>query len=139
MTSNDIPGGQRPQIYPTLQSADLRALIDFYVAAFGFTEVVAIPDADGRVMHAELAGPRGGGVTLGLEHNLLNAEHAQYAPHTLPAAPVCCYVVEPEVDALFARAVAAGAEVVREPHATPHGSRDRELRDPDGNHWLFGA
>lgn len=126
-------------IYPTLRSADLRTLIDFYVAAFGFTEVHAIPDQEGRIIHAQLAGPRGGGVMLGLHHDLLSVELAQHDQHALPSAPVRCYVVEPDADALFARAVAAGAGVVREPHTTPHGTRDCELRDPDGNHWLFGA
>ncbi|WP_020673311.1 VOC family protein [Amycolatopsis nigrescens] len=129
MTTTDAPG--QPQIWPTLRSPNLRPLIDFYVAAFGFVETAAFADADGQVLHAELVGPRGGGLILGLE------DGGYVTP--LPRAAMRCYVVEPDPDALFARAVAAGADVVREPYDAPHGSRDCELRDPEGNHWLFGT
>lgn len=33
------------------------------------------------------------------------------------------------------RATSAGAEIVKEPFTTDYGSRDFELRDPEGNHW----
>ena len=42
-------------------------------------------------------------------------------------------------DALFKRAVAAGATVVQELHDTDYGSRDFAARDPEGNHWSFGT
>ena len=44
-----------------------------------------------------------------------------------------------EPDALFARAVAAGAEVIAGLHDTDYGSRDFAVRDPEGNRWSFGT
>jgi len=38
-----------------------------------------------------------------------------------------------ELDSVFERAVAAGAEVVQEPMEQPYGVRDAALRDPAGN------
>jgi uncharacterized glyoxalase superfamily protein PhnB len=49
------------------------------------------------------------------------------------------YVVTGEPDALFARAAAAGAEILTPPHDTDYGSRDFAARDPEGNRWSFGT
>ncbi len=49
------------------------------------------------------------------------------------------YVVTDDPDGLFARAVAAGAKVLRELHDTDYGSRDFAVLDPEGNHWSFGT
>jgi uncharacterized glyoxalase superfamily protein PhnB len=48
-------------------------------------------------------------------------------------------VVTDEPDALFARATAAGAEVIMGLHETDYGSRDFAVRDPEGNRWSFGT
>ncbi len=122
-----------PQVWPTLRARDARALIDFYVAAFGFAEVVAYTDDTGRVVHAELAWPLGGGVMLG-QGPAGDEGHWPLRPGTFG-----CYVVCDDPDALFARAVAAGATVLREPYDQDHGSRDCALTDPEGNHWQFGT
>jgi uncharacterized glyoxalase superfamily protein PhnB len=49
------------------------------------------------------------------------------------------YVVVDDPDALHARAVEAGAEIVRELVDTDYGSRDFAARDPGGNVWAFGT
>lgn len=116
-------------LWPTFSAREPRALIDFLVAAFGFRELVAYTE-DGRISHAELAGPQGGGVMLGA---VREGDDRGVAPS------VSCYVVVDDVDALFARATAAGAEVSREPFDTDYGSRDCALRDPEGNSWYFGT
>jgi uncharacterized glyoxalase superfamily protein PhnB len=124
------------QVWPTLRARDARALIDFYVAAFGFDETVAYRDDHGRVVHAELAWPHGGGIMLGQGPHE-DPEHWPLQPGTFGG-----YAVVPDaadVDALFARAVAAGATVVQEPYDPGHGSWDCAVRDPEGNHWQFGT
>jgi uncharacterized glyoxalase superfamily protein PhnB len=44
-----------------------------------------------------------------------------------------------DTDALYARAKAAGAEIIRAPFDTEYGSRDFAARDPEGNLWSFGT
>lgn len=44
-----------------------------------------------------------------------------------------------EPDALFARATAAGAELVEGLEDTDYGSRGFSVRDPEGNIWSFGT
>ena len=48
-------------------------------------------------------------------------------------------VVTGQPDELFARAAAAGAEVLMDLHDTDYGSRDFAVRDPEGNRWSFGT
>jgi uncharacterized glyoxalase superfamily protein PhnB len=47
--------------------------------------------------------------------------------------------VTDDPDGLFARATAAGAEVLAGLHDTDYGSRDFAVRDPEGNRWSFGT
>jgi uncharacterized glyoxalase superfamily protein PhnB len=119
-----------PQVWPTLRATDARALIRFLIDAFGFEEVVVYGEGD-RVDHAQLAWPPGGGIMLG---SARDPDDAALQPGTFSA-----YVVTDSPDALFARATAAGAEVVTGLHDTDYGSRDFGVRDPEGNRWYFGT
>jgi len=120
-------------VWPTLRSRDARALIAFLVGAFGFTEVVVYGEGD-RVDHAQLAWPPGGGIMLGSARPDDPADPWPVQPGSLGL-----YVVTDDPDGLFARAVAAGAEVVRGLNDTDYGSRDFMARDPEGNRWSFGT
>jgi uncharacterized glyoxalase superfamily protein PhnB len=122
-----------PQVWPTLRARDARALIRFLVDAFGFEETVVYGDGD-RVGHAELAWPLGGGIMLG---SVPDAAADDSWP--LPPGSFGAYVVTDAPDALFARAVAAGAKVLTGLHDTDYGSRDFAVRDPEGNRWSFGT
>jgi uncharacterized glyoxalase superfamily protein PhnB len=121
------------QVWPTLRARDARALIKFLTEAFGFSEVVVYGEGD-QVAHAQLSWPPGGGIMLGSAR----AEDQQ-DPWALRPGSFGAYVVTDEPDALFARAAAAGATVVRELHETDYGSRDFAVRDPEGNLWSFGT
>jgi uncharacterized glyoxalase superfamily protein PhnB len=121
----------QPQIWSTFSVQDARAEIDFLVRAFGFRELVAYADDAGVVQHAELAGPEGGGVMLGTVR--------PRSDKGCVARQISAYVVVSDPDALFARAKAAGAEVVNEPYDTDYGSRDCAFNDPEGNTWFFGT
>lgn len=60
-------------------------------------------------------------------------------PWPLQPGTFGAYVVTDDPDTLYARAVAAGAEVIRELATTDYGSRDFIVRDPEGNRWSFGT
>ncbi len=113
-----------PQVWPSLGARDARGLIKFLVSAFGFEETIAYGEG-GRVDHAELAWPLGGGVMLGSGAAHPGMFHA--------------YVVCDDPDALFRRAVENGAVVVCELADKDYGSRDFAVRDPEGNQWYFGT
>lgn len=118
-----------PNVWPTVRARDARALIRFYVDAFGFSETVVYGDGP-RVDHAELSWPHGGGIMLG---SVREDTAWQLAPGTAGT-----YVVTDDPDALFARATSAGAEVLYPPRDEGHG-REFAVRDPEGNRWSFGT
>jgi uncharacterized glyoxalase superfamily protein PhnB len=122
-----------PQVWPTLRARDARALIRFLVDAFGFEETAVYGEGD-RVDHAELSWPAGGGIMLGSIRESDAEDNWPLTPGSLGA-----YVVTDEPDALFARATAAGAEILTGLHDTDYGSRDFAVKDPEGNRWSFGT
>jgi uncharacterized glyoxalase superfamily protein PhnB len=128
MTNNAPP----PQVWPTLRARDARALIAFLVEAFGFEET-AVYGEGGRVDHAQLSWPPGGGVMLG------SVREGDQDNWPLQPGSFGAYVVTDDPDAVFARARAAGAEVLTDLHETGYGSRDFAVRDPEGNRWSFGT
>jgi uncharacterized glyoxalase superfamily protein PhnB len=134
-----MPSTPEPQVWPTLRARDARALIAFLVDAFGFEETVVYGDGD-RVDHAQLSWPPGGGVMLGSVREGDTDAYGQDQGST-PTQPGTfgAYVVTDDVDAVYERAKAAGAEIIAEPHDTDYGSHDFAARDPEGNRWSFGT
>ena len=127
---SDGPAPQ-PTVWPTLRARDARALIRFLVHAFGFEEAAVYGDGD-LVEHAQLSWPPGGGIMLG------SARNRPDDPWPIQPGTSGCYVVTDDIDAVLARARAAGAEI-RGPFDTEYGSREFTARDPEGNLWQFGS
>src|SRR4051812_34426886 len=103
-----------PNIFPTLRYRDANAAIDFLAAAFGFTEKAVHRGEDGTVQHAELQ--LGAGLVMVGEGDGRSAR--------------AMYIVVSDPDALYAQAVAAGAQITRELTDTDYGSRDFAALDP---------
>jgi uncharacterized glyoxalase superfamily protein PhnB len=122
-----------PTVWPALRYQDAPAAIRFLVDALGFQETLVVPgDGAGVVAHAELRWPPGGGVMLGSVRHDDNGL-------SWPAGSASIYAVTDEPDALFARASAAGAQVVLGLKDEDYGSRGFTVRDPEGNLWSFGT
>jgi uncharacterized glyoxalase superfamily protein PhnB len=123
------------RMFPCLAYKDAPAAIAWLGKAFGFEEAVAYKDPDGSIVHAELR----------LEGNLImmGGERPEHFPVLSPASvgqiTQSTYVVVQDPDALWARATAAGAEVVRALADTDYGSREFGVRDPEGHLWNFGT
>ena len=121
-------------IWPALTYRDAPAAIRFLRRAFGFQERLVVPgDAEHTIAHAELRWPDGGGVMLG-------SHRADAVVADRPANGASIYVVTHEPDALYQRARAAGAAVVRglrDDH--DYDSRGFTVRDPEGVVWSFGT
>jgi uncharacterized glyoxalase superfamily protein PhnB len=133
MTDNDK--APPPQVWPTFRARDARGLIRFLVDAFGFEESVVYGDGD-LVHHAQLSWPPGGGVMLGSDREDAGAAGAG---GPVPPGSFSAYVVTDDPDGVYARATAAGAEIISGLHETDYGSRDFAARDPEGNRWSFGT
>ncbi len=114
-----------PSVIPYLVVADGAALIKFFEDGFSGARRFVMPSQAGGIMHAE--------ITLG--DGLVMLSDAAEAPHA--AAHLCLYVAD--VDATYARALAAGAVSVSPPETKDYGDRVAGVTDPAGNSWWICA
>ena len=109
--------------------------IDFYKAAFGAEEIYRLVDPnDGRVGHAELR--------IGSSMIMLADEYPDFGalgPASIGGSPVKLHLSVPDVDAVVARAVAAGAALVRAVADEFHGNRMGTIADPFGHQWSIAT
>ena len=133
MTVAPIPPGYAG-VTPYLIVRDALRAIDFYKQAFGATEALRLLYPDGRVAHAELAIGQGF-VMLAEEMDAMGYR----GPQSLGGTPVSLLVYVPDVDAAFARAVAAGATAQRPVADQFYGDRSGTLVDPFGHVWSIAT
>lgn len=125
-----------PAVIPHLVVDDSAAAIDFYVKAFGATELGRMPGPDGKIVHAAVAI---NGFTV-----MLNDDFPEFndgkstTPKALGGTPVTIHLTVTDVDEKFARAVEAGAEVVMALDDQFWGDRYGVVRDPFGHQWSLG-
>jgi PhnB protein len=128
-----IPDGFHT-LTPHLVCDGAAAALDFYKAAFGAIELSRLPGPGGKLMHAS--------VRIGDSILMLNDEfpqHGGFGPKALKGSPVTIHVYVADVDAAFAKAVAAGAKV-RMPVADMFwGDRYGQLEDPFGHIWSLAT
>ena len=99
---------------------------------FGFGPGRLSRDESGRVVHGEMH--VGDGV---IWLHPASEKSALASPASLGAATHCMAVMVDDVDAHYARAVAAGADVVGEPRDEDYGYREYDARDLEGGLWSF--
>jgi PhnB protein len=119
---------------PQIAVADADGAISFYRQAFGADELLRNQAGDGRIMHCELL--VFGGRLLVVDD--FDADPIS-APTHLGGSTVRLHVIVPDVDAVFASAIAEGATALAEPEDTFWGDRYAMIRDPAGHVWSFGA
>ena len=127
----------RQCMYPAVRYSDAKAAIAWLKAALSFEEHVAYANDDGSIAHAEL-GLNGNLIMLGTA----KADPYGKSPRDLGGTTGSVYIAldaPADIDALFARAKRAGAEIVSEIHDTDYGSHDFAVRDPEGHIWSFGT
>ncbi len=108
--------------------------IDFYRRAFGAEELFRLPGPGGSIMHAEIR--IGDSIVMLCEEF---PERGAQSPTALGGSPVTLSLYVRNVDASFAQAVAAGAQV-RMPVADQFwGDRYGQVVDPFGHVWSLAT
>ncbi|MGW5391837.1 VOC family protein [Streptomyces koyangensis] len=125
-----VPAAYRHAVVPHLLVDDADAALAFYERAFGAEPRFRLDGDQGEVVHAELT-------VAGAVLMLGDARDGLRSPAGLGGTPVILHVYVPDVDALTARATAAGAELLEGPADQFHGDRTAMLRDPFGHLWIF--
>jgi PhnB protein len=106
--------------------------VEFYKAAFGAVELFRL-DGEGGSVVAQLS-------VHGAEFWVADEspEHLNFSPESLGGGSVRMVMVVGDPDAVFGRAVAAGATVVQPMIDQPYGWRVGRIVDPFGHHWEIG-
>ena len=108
--------------------------ISFYTRVFGATELVRLAMPDGKVGHAEL---RLGDGSIMLADEFPGEGFA--SPLRLGGSAVSLYLSVSDVDAVHARALAAGARERAAPTDHFDGDRRGTLVDPFGHVWSIAT
>jgi len=132
---NETPVVTSQAFFPGMRYVDAPAAIAWLEKAFGFERQVVYPGPDGTVAHAQLTF-NGGMIMLGsYKEDVFHYKTPRQAGGVTQAV----YVYVRDIDAHFARAEAAGAEIVVPLKETDYGSREYSARDLEGHLWHFGT
>ncbi len=130
---NPIPEGCH-SVQPYMMFFGCAKAMEFYTAAFGAREAMCLKGANGRVQHAEMQ--------IGDSHIMLADDPSGTATNSArrgEGSPISLMFYTDDTDAMYARAVAAGAKGIREPADQPYGSRMAGIEDPFGYKWWIAT
>lgn len=125
-------------IIPTLRYRDGQAAIKWLCEAFGFEKNLVVPDTSGAIAHAQLTYANGM-IMLG---SAMNNEFSKLVKSPAQIGGIgsqSVYIIVADVDAHYAKAVKAGAQIVIEIKDEDYGGRVYSCRDPEGHVWNFGS
>jgi PhnB protein len=133
MAVKPIPEGYST-LTPYLVVKGAARALEFYAKALGATELFRMADPSGTVGHAEMK--------VGDSRFMLADEHPEMGavgPQAHQGRSVTFLVYVRDVDAAFARAVAAGGKPVRPVQDQFYGDRAGTLEDPFGHQWTLAT
>ncbi|GAB3213387.1 VOC family protein [Marinactinospora thermotolerans] len=123
--TNAAPAGYTT-VAPWVVTDDSGAFLDFVAQAFGGADLGRVSTEDGAIGHAEIR--IGDTVVLAFDR------HVDW-----PVMPSLLRVFVPDADEAFARAIAAGGQVVTPVDDDAFGQRGGRIKDPFGNIWWVTA
>ena len=125
-------------VVPTLRYRDVPAAVEWLCAAFGFEKHLIVPGAGKPVHYAQLT-LGSGMVMLGpVQDSAFDKLMVQ--PDEIGGAETqICYFFVDDAKAHYARARAAGANIVLDIEDEADGGRGYSCRDPEGHIWNFGT
>lgn len=126
-------------VIPALRYRDAPAAIDWLCRVLGFERQLVVPGEEGTIVHAQLRLGRGGMIMVGsvmdTEFGRLMAQPDEIGGRETQSS----YLVVPDADAVHARVVAAGGEIVRAIQDEDYGGRGFTCRDLEGRLWSVGT
>jgi PhnB protein len=128
-----IPTGYA-SVTPYLIVRDAARALEFYKKAFGATELMRFPAPGGRVGHAEIK--IGEGIVMLADES---PEMGHKSPQTIGGTPVSLMFYVTDVDARFAKALAAGGVVMNPLKDQFYGDRSGTITDPFGHVWTIAT
>ena len=133
MAVQPIPPGYH-SVTPYLIVDGAAQAIEFYKKAFDATELMRVPGAEGKVMHAE--------IKIGDSPVMLADECPDMGakgPKAIGGSPSSLMIYVEDVDQVFRRTIEEGATEVRPLQNQFYGDRSGTLTDPFGHQWTVAT
>jgi uncharacterized glyoxalase superfamily protein PhnB len=124
-------------IIPTMRYRDAPKMMNWLCDVFGFEKHLVVEDGEGGIAHAELT-YAGSMIMLGSARED-EFGRLQPVPGALGGTTQSPYMVVADADKMYARAKAAGTEIVIEIKDEDYGGRGFSCRDPEGHLWNIGT
>jgi PhnB protein len=125
MAVKAIPEGYRT-VTPYLIVEDAPGLIEFMKRGLGATERMRMGAPDGKIGHAEMQ--------VGDSVIMLSSAMGEFKPTT-----TMLHLYVEDADAMYRKALDAGATSVQEPKDQFYGDRSAGVRDAFGNQWYVAT
>jgi PhnB protein len=132
MTAKPIPEGYH-SLTPNLTVSNGLEALTFYEKAFG-AEVIRKLVMGGKLMHSEL---RIGDSIFSISDPF--EDYGMAAPKEGEPISASVLIYTEDVDALYDRAIEAGASELNRPSDQFHGDRAGSLKDPYGHRWMLAT
>ena len=130
-TPTSVPAGYHT-VTPILTYDDCAAALEWNAKALGAVEISRSHGPDGKIMHSSFR--------IGNSHLMAHdAMMGGKGPHGFGGSPAALWIYVEDCDALFDRAVAAGATVIRPVVDQFWGDRCGTLKDPHGYAWTVAT
>ena len=125
---------------PAVQRAPpLAEMIDWLCNAFGFEKQVVFATPDGKVMHSQLIFGNGMMMVGSVDNGSPSSKLMRQPDEIGGAETQAPYLVVDDIDAMYASAKAAGAEIVFDLEEKDYGGKAFSCRDPEGHIWHVGT
>jgi uncharacterized glyoxalase superfamily protein PhnB len=125
-------------IIPGMRYRNAPTAIEWLCNAFGFEKHLVVPGENGTIAHAQLTFGNGMIMLGSIKDNEFNRLMKQ--PDEIGGAETqSAYVVVADADTHYARAKAAGAEILIGIKDEGYGGRGYACRDLEGHIWYFGT
>jgi len=125
-------------VIPSLRYKNASAAIAWLEQTFGFERHAVYDGPDGTVAHAELRFDNGM-VMLGSASNESPLRHLYVTPSEIGGRVTSpLYLIVKDCDLMYARAVAAKADIIVEMRTMEYGGKAFTVRDPEGYLWSVG-
>ena len=108
--------------------------VEFYKRAFGANELGRVADPGGNIVGAEI---KIGDSMVSLSEE--TPRWGNYSPQSLGGATAIITLNVEDADAVWGRAVSAGAKEVFPLEDQPYGYRQGRLEDPFGHFWIIST
>jgi uncharacterized glyoxalase superfamily protein PhnB len=118
-------------LVPYLAVSDGHRALEWYAEVLGAVEQLRVVGDDGRIGHA--------GFSIGGADFMLSDEYPEIgvrSPASLGSTTFSIHLTVADVDAVYSRAVEAGATGRLAPADQPHGARQGTFFDPFGHRWM---